>query len=100
MGFAAALVLPVVLFRHVVGAIASGFRLEVGYLLTGWTPWVLMAVGLACFVPIALDELRDPHRRFHGFPRGAWFAWGTTLYLLGFALASQVAQITDGLSGL
>jgi hypothetical protein len=27
---------------------------------------------------------------------GAWFGWGVTLYLLGFALATQVAQIADG----
>ena len=30
--------------------------------------------------------------------RGAWLGWAITLYLLGFALATQVAQIADGLS--
>jgi hypothetical protein len=29
-----------------------------------------------------------------------WYGWGVTLYLLGFALATQVAQITDGLTAV
>jgi hypothetical protein len=97
IGFAGALALPLILWHHTIGQIASGFRLEFGY-LAGWTPWVLMSLGLACFVPILLEELRDPERRFYGSPKMAWFGWSTTLYLLGFGLATQVAQITDGLS--
>ena len=95
--FAIGLVLPVLLFGRVVRAIAADFRLDADYLVTGWSPWLLMALGLLCFVPVALRDLRDPDRRFRSRGTGAWSGWGVTLYLLGFLLATQVAQIADGL---
>jgi hypothetical protein len=100
IGFAAALVLPLALWHHTIAQIAGGFRFQLGYLVTGWAPWVLMGLGLACFVPILREELRDPQRRFYGSPKMAWFGWSTTLYLLGFGLATQVAQIADGISAM
>ena len=51
-----------------------------------------------CFVIVAVVDLRDRDRRFYGPGSGAWAGWGITLYLLGFALATQVAQITEGIS--
>ena len=99
VGFAGAEALPLNRWHDPLGQVASGFRLEFGY-LAGWAPWLLMGMGLACFVPILLEELRDPERRFYGSPKMAWFGWSTTLYLLGFGLATQVAQITDGISSI
>jgi hypothetical protein len=98
VGFVGAVVLPVALWHRVVADIASEFRLDAQYLITGWSPWVLMALGLACFVPVALEDWRDRDRRFYRAGTGAWLGWAVTLYLLGFALATQVAQIADGLS--
>jgi hypothetical protein len=100
VGFAMAFALPLILWHHTIGQIASGFRFDLGYLVTGWAPWLLMLAGLGCFVPILLEELRDPEQRFYGSPKIAWFGWSTTLYLLGFGLATQVAQITDGISSI
>ena len=100
VGFVAAAALPVVLWHRVIADIASQFRLEPAYLITGWTCWTLMALGLLCLVPGAIAEWRDRHRRFYRRGTGAWYGWGVTLYLLGFALATQVAQITDGLSAV
>jgi hypothetical protein len=91
----AALGLPVMLWHRVVISIASAFRLDWHYFVMGWTPWVLMAMGLACFVPVAASHLRDPDRRFARRGTNAWAGWGVTLYLLGFALATQVAQIAE-----
>ena len=96
-GFALAAGLPVVLWHRTVDAIAADFRLEADYLVTGWTPWLLMAGGLLCFVPVALRDWRDPDRRFPARGTGAWSGWGVTLYVLGFLLATQVAQIADSL---
>jgi hypothetical protein len=96
--FAAAAALPIVLWHRVIADIAGEFRLDAGYLITGWSPWVLMALGLLCFVPVVVEDLRDRDRRFHHPGTGAWMGWAVTLYLLGFALATQVAQIADGLS--
>jgi hypothetical protein len=91
---------PALLWHDVVIDIASAFRLDWRYLLMGWTPWVLMALGLVCFIPVGASHLRDPDRRFARRGTNAWAGWGVTLYLLGFALATQVAQIaylwTDG----
>jgi hypothetical protein len=98
IGFVAAAALPVLLWHRVIADIASEFRLEPAYLITGWTCWALMGLGLLCLVPVAVQEWRDPEHRFHARGTGAWYGWGITLYLLGFALATQVAQIADGLS--
>ena len=56
----AAAALPVALWHGVIAAIASEFRLEPAYLVTGWTCWTLMALGLACLVPPAVEAWRDP----------------------------------------
>ena len=98
VGFVGAAALPAALWHRVIADIASEFRLEPTYLITGWTCWALMALGLACLVPPAVAEWRDPEHRFYRRGTGAWYGWGVTLYLLGFALATQVAQIADGLS--
>src|SRR3954453_15277668 len=96
--FVAAAALPVVLWHRVIADIASEFRLEPAYLLTGWTCWALMALGLLCLVPAGIVDWRDRRRRFYRRGTGAWYGWGIALFLLGFALATRVAQIPDGLS--
>ena len=98
VGFVGAVALPIVLWHRVIADIASEFHLDAQYLITGWSPWVLMALGLLCFVPVVVEDWRDRDRRFHHAGTGAWLGWAITLYLLGFALATQVAQIADGLS--
>lgn len=94
-GFLVAAALPILLWRHVIAGIASEFRVDVRYLITGWSPWVLMALGLACLVVAAVQDWRNRSRRFYGPTGAAWVGWGVSLYLLGFALATQVAQIAD-----
>jgi hypothetical protein len=97
VGFLAAAALPVLLWRHVVAGIASEFHLEVRYLVAGWAPWVLMALGLVCLLIAGVMDWRNRDRRFYGPTGAAWAGWGLSLYLLGFALATQVAQIADSL---
>jgi hypothetical protein len=94
-GFLLAAALPVVLWHDLVIEIAGSFQLEWTYLVSGWTPWVLMTLGLLCFIPVAVGELRDRDGRFYRAGTAAWSGWGVTLYILGFALATQVAQIAD-----
>jgi hypothetical protein len=97
VGFALAAALPVVLWHRTIDAIASEFHLEVRYLITGWAPWTLMALGLLCLAIAGVLDWRARARRFYGPTGAAWVGWGLSLYLLGFALATQVAQIADSL---
>jgi hypothetical protein len=95
VGFLLALAAPILLWHRVIAAIASDFHLDVRYLLTGWTPWTLMALGLVCLLIAGAIDWRTRDRRFYGPGSAAWVGWGLSLYILGFALATQVAQIAD-----
>ncbi|MFL5856068.1 MAG: hypothetical protein ACJ77L_04880, partial [Solirubrobacteraceae bacterium] len=78
-----------------IGIIASDFRIESGYLLTGWSGYGLIAAGLVFMVPVVVSIGRSPASRLYPRSRNAYAGWGITLYLLGCALATQVAQIHD-----
>lgn len=97
LGFAIAAALPWLLWRRAIAAVASGFRFDPAY-LAGWVPWVLIGLGVLFLVPVAWSAGRDPDSRWYPRARNAYLAWGVTLYLCGCALATQVAQITQGLS--
>ncbi len=94
-GFAAAAALPILLWHGTIVGIASEFHLEARYLITGWAPWALMAIGLLCLAIAGISDWRRRDRRFYRPGSGALVGWGISLYLLGFALATQVAQIAD-----
>jgi hypothetical protein len=96
LGLLAAVALPWILFNRVILVIASEFRMEADYLV-GWAPWALIVVGLLFLIPVALSAGRDPGSRHYPRARNAYAGWGICLYLLGFALATQVAQLTDSL---
>ena len=91
-GVVLAAALPVYLWHDVVADIARVSRPDLTGIF-GWVPWVLMLLGLLCAIPIAAERLRDRERRFYRPGTAAWAGWGISLYLLGFALATQVAQI-------
>jgi hypothetical protein len=76
--------------------IAEDFRLEAEYLVTGWTAYALIALGLLFFVPVVLSIGRRPDSRLYPRSRGAYAGWGVSLYTLGIMLASQVAIIAEG----
>jgi hypothetical protein len=98
VGFVIACALPFVLWHRVMADIASQARVDLRYVLMECSPWLLMGLGIGCFAWVFVLDRRDRDRRFYGEPTGAWFAWGITLYLLGFGLATQVAQMAGGLS--
>jgi hypothetical protein len=92
-GFVVAAALPLALWHRAMGIIASDFRLETAYLVTGWTGYTLIGLGLLFFVPVVVSIGRSPTSRLYPRSRKAYAAWGICLYLLGLALASQVAAV-------
>lgn len=91
IGFLCAAALPAVLWHNAITVIASDFRLDLGYLLTGWTGYGLIAFGLVLLLPVAWSAGRLPDSRFYPRFRNAYMGWGVSLYLMGLALATQVA---------
>jgi hypothetical protein len=87
---------PLVVFEHTVRDAATDFRVEFNYLVTGWGPWFLIAVGILCFVPVVVSIGRSAYSRWSLAPgiRTAYEIWGATLYLLGVLLLTQTTQIS------
>jgi hypothetical protein len=91
VGFACAAALPWALWHRAIGVMASDFRLEADYLLTGWLGYGLIVLGLLCLLPVAWSAGRNPSSRLYPRFRNAYLGWGTSLYMMGFAVAAQVA---------
>jgi hypothetical protein len=92
-GLIGAAALPFAVWHRAMGIIASDFRLDLEYLVTGWTGYALIGLGLLLFVPVVLSIGRNPEHRFYPRGRNAYAGWGGSLYLLGVALSSQVAAV-------
>ncbi len=95
VGFLAAAALPPLLWHRAIAAIAADFEMDIPY-LTGWIAYALIAIGLLFFVPVLVSIGRRPDSRLYPRARNAYAAWGISCYLLGIALATQVAQIAAG----
>jgi hypothetical protein len=92
-GLLGAAALPIALWHRAIGMIASDFRLDLEYLVTGWTGYALIGLGLLFFLPVVLSIGRNPEHPLYPRGRNAYAGWGVSLYLLGVALASQVAAV-------
>jgi hypothetical protein len=88
--FLCAAAVPVALWHHAIAAIAEDFRFELGY-LTGWSGFGLIAAGLALLLPVVWSARLSPGSRLYPRFRNAYMGLGVSLYLMGVALASQVA---------
>jgi hypothetical protein len=86
---------PFAIFHATIQDAATDFRLELGYLVSGWGPWLLIVVGSLCFVPVVVSLGRSAFSRWSLAPgiRLAYEIWGAVLYLLGLGLLVQTAQV-------
>ena len=91
VGFLCAAALPVVLWHRAIAVVATDFRLELDYLLTGWLGYGLIAGGLLLLVPVVWSAGRRPGSPLYPRWRNAYMGWGVSLYIMGFAVAAQVA---------
>jgi hypothetical protein len=94
VGLVAAVLLPLALWHGTILAVAQAFRLDLGYFVTGWTAWLLIAGGLVCFVPAVISIGLSPYNQMYPRNRNGYIAWGASLYVMGCALASQMSQMT------
>jgi hypothetical protein len=90
--FAVALGAPLALWHGAIARMAGDFHLDAGYIVTGWSGYGLIALGLLLLVPVCLSVGLHPDSRLYPRSRNAFLTWGTSLYLLGTALASIVGS--------
>ena len=95
-GYLGAILFPLVVWREAISLVATDFKFEFQYLVMGWTGYFLIAAGLVFMLPVVISVGRHPEDRFYPRSRNAYVGWGITLYLLGCAIATQVAQIASG----
>jgi hypothetical protein len=93
--FLGAVALPVAAWHGVAAKLAARFRLELGYLVSAWGGFALIALGLLCFIPVLISVGRSPESRLYPRNRAALIGWGTSFYLLGTGLMVQVAQLSS-----
>ncbi|MFL5823405.1 MAG: hypothetical protein ACJ764_08190 [Solirubrobacteraceae bacterium] len=84
---------PLILWHRVFGDILGSFQLTLSYLATDLGPWLLLAAGVACLLPVALSVDLDPESRFYPRSRSVYFMWGVVLYLLGIVLVIQLYDL-------
>jgi hypothetical protein len=97
-GFLLAASWPAVVWHDLIASIAREWRPDAVYLVSQWTPWALIALGLLFALPVAWSIGRDPESRWYPRARNAYAAWAVSLYVLGVLLGVQVATIAS-LSG-
>jgi hypothetical protein len=95
-GLLGAALLPAIVWRRAIGAVATDFSWDLSYLVMGWTGYVLIAAGLLFMLPVVISIGLSPASRLYPRSRNAYMGWGITLYLLGCGVSTQVAQIASG----
>jgi hypothetical protein len=83
---------PLLLWHHSIEAMAGDFRLNAGYIVTGWSGYILIVSGLVLMLPVLVSVGLGPDSRLYPRSRNVFIGWGTSLYLLGTMLASIVGS--------
>lgn len=84
---------PLILWHRVFGDILDSFRWTLPHLAADLGPWLLLATGVGCLVPVALSAHGDPESRYYPRGRRAYFIWGVVLYLLGIVLVVELYDL-------
>jgi hypothetical protein len=94
-GLFTAVAVPAFVWRRPIEMVASGFAWDFNYLL-GWVGYALIAAAVLFMLPVVLSIGRSPASRFYPRSRNALIGWSVSLYVLGCAIAIQVATIAQG----
>ena len=96
-GLIGAVALPAVLWRRPIEMVASDFAWDFDYLL-GWVGYALIVTAVLFMLPVVMSIGRTPASRFYPRSRNALIGWSVSLYVMGCAIAVQVATIAQGLN--
>ena len=96
VGLVLAVAVPAVLWRRPIGMVAEDFVWDFNYML-GWVGYALIAAAVLFMLPVVVSIGRSPASRFYPRSRHALIGWSVSLYVLGCAIAAQVATIASGL---
>jgi hypothetical protein len=92
-GLIAAIAVPAIVWREAIGMVAEDFAWEWDYLL-GWVGYALLVAAVLFMLPVVISIGRHPASRFYPRSRNALIGWSVSLYVMGAAIAVQVATIT------
>lgn len=84
---------PIAIWHRMLGDILASFHWSISYAVSELSPWCLLLAGVVFLVPVAISAGSTPDSRLYPRARRAYIAWGTVLYLLGLALATQVGEV-------
>jgi hypothetical protein len=84
---------PIAIWHRVLGDVLRSFHWSFGYAVGELSPWFLLLGGVAFLLPVAVSAGSTPESLLYPRARRAYIVWGTVLYLLGLALATQVAEV-------
>jgi|SRR5579884_904646 len=89
----ALIVAPLLLWHRVLHDVLVSFHWSLTYAAGELGPWLLLASGAACLVPVAVSSGLSPESRLYPRGRRVYFIWGVVLYLLGTALVVQMYDL-------
>ena len=87
---------PLALWHQVLRDVIASFHWSLSYTAAELGPWLLLLAGILFLIPVAVSSGLHPESRLYPRARNAYIGWGVSCYLLGAALATQVAQIAAG----
>ena len=82
---------PLLLWHHPIEAMADDFRLNAGYILTGWSGYTLIASGLLLMLPVLVSVGLRPDSRLYPRSRNV-FIGGHLAVHPGHGVASIVGS--------
>jgi hypothetical protein len=93
VGLVLAGAVPALVWHELLGQLLASFSLRVGYVVTGLSGFMLIALGLLVSLPVVLSIGLNPDSRLYPRSRGALAGWGISLYLMGLFLVAQIGAI-------
>jgi hypothetical protein len=85
VGLILSVALPAILWRRPISMVAADFTWQFDYFL-GWVGYTLIVAAVLFMLPVV----------FYPRSRNALVGWSVSLYVLGCAIATQVATIAGG----